>query len=518
MAERTRFRDLYEARGSLSQGELRFERRRRTGGLVLGPALCAMVLAVRPFGLTTAQSNLVAVLAWVLVWWITEAVPIPVTALLGPALAVMFGVGGAKAMFAPFGDPIIFLFLGSFVIAEAMFTSGLDRRFAYAILAGRWVGSSSTRILVAFAVIVAGLSMWLSNTATTAMMYPIGIGVLVAMSRLLESSRGERVDLTRLRYGTALMLVTAYAASIGGIATPVGTPPNLIALGLLASLAHTRVSFFQWMLVSTPIMLVMLVLLLAYLRWALPPEVNRIAGSREHILSERAALGPWSRAERNVMIAFGVAVTLWVLPGVVVVFAGQRAPAAAWLSRRLPEAIVAVVAAGLLFVLPVDWARRQFTMTWNDAVRIDWGTLLLFGGGLSLGGAMFDTGLAGEIGHGLVRLTGAHTLAALCFLFSFVAILITETTSNTASATMLAPLAIAAAQAAGVSPIPPAVTVALACSMAFMLPVSTPPNAIVYGSGCVPITAMIRHGGLLDLASAVLVPVGVLVMCHLVGL
>jgi sodium-dependent dicarboxylate transporter 2/3/5 len=518
MGERVRFRDLFEAREMLSEAELRFERRRRTAGLGLGPALFLALLLARPFGLESHQSSLVAVLAWVLTWWITEAVPIPITALLGPSLAVVLGVEGAKAMFAPFGDPIIFLFLGSFVIAEAMSTSGLDRRFAYAILGGGWVGSSSTRILVAFATIVALLSMWLSNTATTAMMYPIAMGVLVALTRLLERSRGGKLDLTRLRYGTSLMLVTAYAASIGGIATPVGTPPNLITLGLLDSLAHRHVSFFQWMVLATPVMIVMLVLLLVYMRWALPPEVGRIAGSREHILAERAALGTWSRAERNVMIAFGVTVALWVLPGIITLIIGQQTPLAALLGDRLPEATVALLGAGLLFVLPVDWKQRRFTLSWNEAVRIDWGTLLLFGGGLSLGGAMFQTGLAKEIGHGLIRLTGAHTLVALCFLFAFVAIVITETTSNTASATMLAPLAIAAAQAAGVSPVAPAATVALACSMAFMLPVSTPPNAIVYGSGYVPITAMLRHGAVLDLASAVLVPVGVLLMCHVLGL
>jgi sodium-dependent dicarboxylate transporter 2/3/5 len=518
VTERARFSDLFEARERLSEAELRFEKRRRTVGLVLGPLAFLALMIVPPAGLAPSAARLTAVLAWVLIWWITEAVPIPITALLGPGLGVACGVGGAGEMFAPFGDPIIFLFLGSFVIAEAMFATGLDRRMAYGILSRRWVGSSATRILVAVTAITAGLSMWLSNTATAAMMYPIGMSILLAMSRLLERARGEKVDLTRLKYGTALMLVIAYAASIGGIGTPVGTPPNLIALGQLETLAHIRISFFQWMLLGVPVMLVMVAVLVGYMRWALPPEVNVISGSREYITTERAALGPLTVGERNVLLAFGLTVALWVLPGVLALFAGSGSALAKTIQVSLPEGVVALFGAGLLFILPVSWKERRFTMTWNQAVRIDWGTLMLFGGGLSLGAAMFRTGLAAAVGHGLVELTGARSLAALTYLFTFVAIVLTETTSNTAAATMVCPLAIAAAQAAGVSPVPPTVAAALGASMAFMLPVSTPPNAIVYGSGCVPITAMLRHGALLDLVSFVVAPTGVLIACRILGL
>jgi sodium-dependent dicarboxylate transporter 2/3/5 len=517
VAERTRFSDLFEARERFSEAELRFERRRRTVGLVLGPLAFLILMLVPPAGLAPGAARLTAVLAWVLTWWITEAVPIPITALLGPGLGVVCGVGGAAEMFAPFGDPIIFLFLGSFVIAEAMFATGLDRRLAYGILSMRWVGSSATRILVAVVAITAGLSMWLSNTATTAMMYPIGMSILVAMSRLLERARGENVDFTRLRYGTALMLVTAYAGSIGGVGTPVGTPPNLIALGQLDTLAHIRIPFFQWMLLGVPVMLVMVVVLVAYMRWALPPEINVISGSHEHIRNERAALGRLTAGERNVLIAFSLTVALWVFPGVLALFAGTGSALARTVQVSLPEGVVALFGAGLLFVLPVNWKERRFTMTWNQAVRIDWGTLMLFGGGLSLGAAMFRTGLAAAVGHGLIALTGARSLAGLTYLFALVSVVLTETTSNTAAATMVCPLAIAAAQAAGVSPVPPAVATALCASMAFMLPVSTPPNAIVYGSGCVPITAMLRHGALLDVASCLIVPTGVLIMCRLLG-
>jgi sodium-dependent dicarboxylate transporter 2/3/5 len=237
----------------------------------------------------------------------------------------------------------------------------------------------------------------------------------------------------------------------------------------------------------------------------------------ELLAAERAALGPLSRIERNVLFAFATTVTLWVLPGVVALAFGAESEAFRSLQRLLPEAAVAVLGASLLFVLPVDWGARRFTLSWAEAARIDWGTLLLFGGGLALGAAMFRTGLATWFGEGLVALTGSRSLVALTFLFSLVTLVLTETTSNTASATLVGPLAIAAAQAAGVSPVPPAVAVALAASMAFMLPVSTPPNAIVYGSGCVSITAMVRHGLVIDVASALLVPAGALLGCRLLG-
>jgi sodium-dependent dicarboxylate transporter 2/3/5 len=213
-----------------------------------------------------------------------------------------------------------------------------------------------------------------------------------------------------------------------------------------------------------------------------------------------------------------VTVAAWVGPGLLAVALGPEAALAKELQRLLPEPVVALFGAGLLFVLPVDWRARRFTLEWREAGRIDWGTLMLFGGGLALGGAMFRTGLAASLGNGLVAWTGSDSLVSLTCLFCWVAIVLTETTSNTATATMLAPLAIAAAQAAGVSPVPPAMAVALGASMAFMLPVSTPPNAIVYGSGCVPITTMARHGLVLDLVSAAVIPVGVLAGCRLLGL
>ncbi len=217
-------------------------------------------------------------------------------------------------------------------------------------------------------------------------------------------------------------------------------------------------------------------------------------------------------------MAFGTAVVLWIAPGVAALALGTSAAPYRFLSARLDEGVVALLAALLLFVLPVDWKRRQFTVTWAQASRIDWGTILLFGGGLSLGRLMFTSGLAEKIGTGLVSASGANSLWAITAVMCAVAILITEVTSNTAATNMLVPVALAISQAAGVSPLPPVLAVAFGASMAFMLPISTPPNAIVYGSGLVPITAMIRCGLLLDLVSFAIIVVGLRLLCPLLGL
>jgi sodium-dependent dicarboxylate transporter 2/3/5 len=506
-------RDHASARETLSLAELRFERARRTFGLFAGPLAFALLWLVPVPAPTPEAARLAAIVAWVLAWWVTEAVPIPVTSLFGPTLAVLCGVGSAAEMFAPFGDPIVLFILGSFVIAEAMAGSGLDRRVALAILRRDVVVATPGRLLLAFAAITAGISAWLNNTATTAMVYPIGLSVIHALARAAGGA-----DPRRLRFATALMLILAYASSIGGIMTPVGTAPNLITLGSLETLAGVRIGFLHWMAIAVPIAVALLAVLVGWLRFALPPDVPDARSGRAELAGEAAELPPLTRRERNVLVAFFATVFGWVLPGVLAVVLGPDADVVRALERYLPESAVAILGAALLFVLPVDWRQRRFTLAWNEVQRIDWGTLLLFGGGLSLGAAMFRSGLAASVGEGLVAWTGSHSLVALTFLFTWVAMALTETTSNVATATMVAPIAIASALAAGVSPVPPAMAAALGASMGSMLPVATPPNAIVYGSGLIPITAMLRHGAVLDLAAALLVPTGVLIGCRLLGL
>ncbi|MFN3413028.1 MAG: SLC13 family permease, partial [Thermoanaerobaculum sp.] len=425
----------------LSEAEQRFDFWRRSLGIILGPLFFFLILVFSPGTLGPAQSRTLAVVVWVLVWWVTEAVPLPVSALLGPALLVLLEVDTPAALFAPFADPVIFLFLGSFILAEATVASGLDRRLALSVVTLQGVTASPTRVVAVVGMLTAGLSMWLSNTATAAMMYPL----VLAIARSLEGKARSRSP-----FALALLLTTAYAASIGGIATPVGTPPNLIAMGQLSKLAGVRLSFFQWMALGVPVSALMLAFCVFHL--------GRKAGKGQILVgasfrAELSTLGLLSPRERNVLLAFGLAVFFWLLPGALGLFWGETHPFTQQISRMLPEAVVAVLAACLLFVLPVRLAKLEFTLTWRQAVGIDWGTLLLFGGGLSLGNQLFKQGLAASAGKALVAWTGASTTLGLAYLFALVALVLTETTSNTAAATVVCPLAIAAAEAAGVSPV-----------------------------------------------------------------
>jgi sodium-dependent dicarboxylate transporter 2/3/5 len=503
---------------ALSEAERRFERFRRTAGLFLGPLLSLFIYLLPLSGLSSRAHTLAAVIAWVVVWWVTEPVPIPVTSLFGAALCVITGVADVKTVFAPFANPIIFLFLGSFIIARTMSVHGLDRRLAYSLLSRRLVGSSSGRILFIFGAICALLSMWISNTATAAMMYPIGLGIVTAMADLMARQTGRSVPIERLRFTTGLLLMAAYASSTGGIGTPVGTPPNLIGLAMMEKFAGITIPFFRWMLFAVPLLVIMYLFLYVILRVLHKPEVRRIRGSREFVRAELDKLGPWTRGQKNCLIAFVTAVTLWIFPGFVALFSGPSSPLSRVYNERFPEAVAALVAVVLLFLLPLDWKKRQFTLTWRQAVQIDWGTLLLFGGGLTLGDLMFQTKLAESLGRGLLDVFGTTTVWGLTLAGIYLAILVSETTSNTAAATMVVPILISVSQAAGLNPIPPAIGATIAASYAFMLPVSTPPNAIVYGSGLVPITKMLRVGSLLNLTGGVVIWAGLRILLPLVGL
>jgi len=504
--------------GVLSEAERRFESIRRNVGLFLGPFIALLLYLIPMPGLSPQAHTLAAVIGWVVVWWICEPIPIPATALLGAALCVVTGVTNAKTALAPFADPIIYLFLGSFILARAMSVHALDKRFAYSILSWRFIGSSSGRILFVFGAVCAFLSMWVSNTATTAMMFPIGLGVLSAMAEMISRQTKKEVRVDRLHFSTGMMLMAAYAASTGGIGTPVGTPPNLIGLAMIEKFAQLKIPFFRWMLFAVPVMLIRYIFLCAVMYLLHRPEVSRIKGSRDFVIGELKKLGPWTRGQRNALIAFSVAVVFWIVPGFLALFTGTSSRLSRSYGERAPEAIVALLAALLLFLLPLNWKKREFTLNWRQAVQIDWGTLLLFGGGLTLGDLMFQTKLAEALGRGLLDIFGATSLWGLTLAGIYLAMLVTETTSNTAAATMIVPVMISVSTAAGVSPIPPAIGATIGASLASMLPVSTPPNAIVYGSGLVPITRMLRAGVLLDVVGGLLVWLPLRVLLPLLGL
>jgi sodium-dependent dicarboxylate transporter 2/3/5 len=469
---------------------------RRKIGVVLGPAVFLLLLTLPMPGLSPAAHRLAAVLAAVVVLWVTEALPLAVTALLGAAACVVLQVAPAKEVFAPFADPLMFLFIGAFILARAIFLHGLDRRVAYAVLSLPWVGARPSRILLAFGMVTALISGWVSNTATTAMMFGIGLSILAALR-----APGAAASIAP-RYATGLMLMTSFAASVGGLATPVGTPPNVIGIGFIRSQVGVEIPFFSWMLVGVPTVLVLFTLLYLYLNRAAPAGVRELPSGAELIRRERERLGPWTTGQRSVAMAFGLTVILWILPGIVAIAAGEGSAAYRSLTRSAPEGVAALLGAMLLFILP---GNKGPAITWQDAVQIDWGVVLLYGGGFALGVLSFQTGLAEAMGRGLTGLLPLEGSLGLLVASVIVAVVLSETTSNTASANMVVPVVISVAHAAGLDPFEPALGATMAASLGFMLPVSTPCNAIVYGSGLIPLGQMMRHGLALDLVGIVVI-------------
>lgn len=499
-----------------SEAEIRFDLWRRRIGLLAGPLLGSAVFLYAS-SLPPAQRRLAGILTLVIVYWITEAIPIPATALLGPALCVLLGVGESKEVFRHFGDPIIFVFLGSFLIAQAMAANGLDRRVALTLLQSPAIGRSPGRIRIAMGISAMLVSMWISNTATAAILLPIAIGICSTMDRLQIGGSPESQRASR-SYATGMMLMIAYGASIGGLATPVGTPPNMIGLGMLDNLAGRRIPFFGWMLLGVPVMAVMFVALCSLLHFLHPAPRKMLKGLDAAVEGLRQGLPAWGRAQTYTVISFFTAMALWVLPGVYALLQGTESPTYRALGTYLNEGVVALLAGSLLFLIPVRWDPPRGALSWKDAAHIDWGTILLFGGGLSLGNLMYTTGLARRLADGLLGSDGTAGLWAITAVSAVFAVLITETTSNTACASMVVPIAIAVAKAAGVSPVPPALGATIGSSLAFMLPVSTPPNAIVYGSGRVSIVQMFRAGVFLDAVALVLLLLMLRLLCPFLGL
>jgi sodium-dependent dicarboxylate transporter 2/3/5 len=488
-----------EAVEVVSEPEARFERARRVAGLVLAPAVFALLLLLPLQGLKPEAHRLAAVMAAVVVLWITEALPLAVTALVGAAACVVLRVAPAKDVFAPFADPLMFLFIGSFILARAIFLHRLDRRLAFGVLSVKWVGARPSRILFAFGAVTAFISAWISNTATTAMMFAIGMAILAFLFDN-ERAGGSRVNPA---YATALMLMTSFSASVGGLATPIGTPPNVIGLGFIRQLVGVEFPFFKWAMIGTPVVVILFLWLFFYLDWLSPAGVKEIEGSREMLRRERESLGAWTRGQKSTLAAFAVTVALWVVPGVIALVAGDQSALYQSVNRSVPEAVAAVLGATLLFLLPGDGGARA--INWEEAVKIDWGVVLLYGGGFALGVLSFQTGLAEAVGRGLTGVLPVSGGLGLLFASTLVAVITSEATSNTASANMVVPVVIAIAKAQGADPLEPALGATMGASMGFMLPVSTPCNAIVYGSGYIPLTRMIRYGVLLDIAGVVVI-------------
>jgi sodium-dependent dicarboxylate transporter 2/3/5 len=384
------------------------------------------------------------------------------------------GVTDSRTAFAPYADPLIFLFIGGFFIARAMTRHGLDRRIARSLMSLRVVRGSPVRIRMAFMLSAVVLSMWISNTATAAILIPILLGTLP-----------EDDD-----HASGSVLAIAYAASVGGMGTLIGSPPNFITVRFLQEQAGIEFDFVQWMGVGVPTSLAMVVVVGFVLQWLAPPPPAET--------NVTLVASPWSWGEKVTAACFGLAVAGWTLPGIM---RAAGAPYASEVAAALPIGAVAIFAAAPLFLFR-DEDGKSAVLPWHDAAQIDWGLILLFGGGLTLGAQMFETGLAAEISEWFLAVTGIDTLWGLTAALIVFTVFFTEACSNTASSNMIVPLAIAAAVELDVSPLPPALAVGLAASCAFMLPIATGPNAVAYGTGLLKLPHMMRVGFLLNIVAA----------------
>ena len=474
-------------------------RLRTIGGLLFAPLVFAIVLCLRLPPLAPAAHRLAAIMAAVIILWITEAIPLPLTALIGAAACVILQVAPAKEVFLPFADPLIFLFIGAFILARAVFLHRLDRRLAFGILSLPLIGNHPVRILVAFGVVTAFISAWVANAATTAMMFAIAMSII---NYLFDADRHRRQSISPA-YATGLLLMTTFAASVGGLATPIGAAPNMIGLGFIRDVLQIDFSFVAWCAVGTPAAVVLFAYLACYLAALCPAGQREIIGGQQMFRAERALLGSWTSGQVSTALACAVTISLWLAPAGLALVAGDRSPMFQLFERSVPEPIAALLGAALLFFLPGDGGRRA--IDWNEAAGIDWGIILIFGGGLSLGVLSSQTGLAQAVGRGLAAAVPAHSPLVLLLLATITAALVSEVTSNTASATMVIPVVIGVAQAAEIDALQPALGATLGAGLGFMLPVSTPCNAIVYSSGRVPLRTMMAYGLLLDVVGVAVI-------------
>lgn len=473
-------------------------------GLLLGPIVAAALYLL--LGHLDPPARAAAAVAGLMaVWWLTEALPLYATALVPLAAMPILGIMSMRAAAAPYANPLIFLFLAGFLLALGMQRWGLHKRIALVVLL--LVGASPLRLIAGFMIATALLSMFVSNTATAVMLMPIGTSVIALVEARATAAAGgatPQLEARLDRFAVCLLLGIAYSASIGGIGTIIGTPPNTVLMSFLDDHYGVRISFAQWMKVGVPFVVVFLPITWLLLTRVLHPvRLDPIEGGREMIRQQLRALGPMKPGEIIVMSVFTLTAATWIMRPLLVT----------WLDKRfgildrgvdLHDAAIGMAGAILLFLIPVDRRMTTFALDWEWAAKAPYGILLLFGGGLSLAAAISETGLDVAIGSIFAGLAGAPE-PVLIFAVALVVIFLTELTSNTAVTAALMPVLAGAADALGVEPIMLLAPAAIAASCAFMLPVATPPNAIIFSHPRIRIGHMVKAGLALNLVGAVLV-------------
>ena len=456
-------------------------------GLILGPALFLIILLwFHPEGLSKEANAILASTIWIAVWWITEAVPIAITSLLPVVLFPLTGGMELAKTTASFGHRYIFLYIGGFILAIAIERWNLHKRIALNII--QLIGTNVKNVILGFMVATAFLSMWISNTATSVMMLPIGMSII---SQLMDNPK--TVENENQNFGKALMLAIAYSASIGGMATLIGTPPNLVLATIVQETYGIEITFSKWFMFGLPISLILLAICWKYLtEIAFTFKQKKFPGGRNEINKQLKSLGKLSYEEKMVLLIFVGTAFAWITRS----FLLQK------LIPNLDDTIIAVIAGILLFILPASKSKNRKLINWEEAVKLPWGILLLFGGGLALAQGFKTSGLAEWIGGQLTLLEGASIFILLLFLIALVNFL-TEITSNLATTAMILPILAPLSLVLDVNPFILMVGATVAASCAFMLPVATPPNAVVFGSGYLRITDMAKTGVWMNLFSII---------------
>jgi sodium-dependent dicarboxylate transporter 2/3/5 len=455
---------------------------------LLGPLLCAGILFA-PFELVSPELDpVIGVASWMIVWWISEAVSISVTALLPLALFPLLGIMDIRAASANYANPIVYLFFGGFVIALALEKVQLHKRIALSIL--RITGTKANGIVLGFMIATALMSMWISNTASTVVMLPIAVSVITL---LMDDADGfTRND---QNFALAIMLGIAFAANIGGMSTLIGTPPNSVMLAFLNETYQIDIGFFQWMKLGVPFSILMLTIAYFFIvRVFYPNHLGQIQSSGDVIQGELDKLGPMSKAEKLVLAIFLLTAVAWMMRGAL----------NSWFPNLgLTDTTISMIAAVAMFVVPINLKKGEFPLDWNDTSRLPWGILVLFGGGLALASGLAGGGFIDMIGEYIASKSNWSTWVIMSVLIVLM-LFMTELMSNVALVTILVPLVVGIAIGLDAPILQMVIPVTLASSCAFMLPMATPPNAIVFASGHVRVHQMARIGVVLNVLAVLL--------------
>ncbi len=462
-------------------------------GFVAGPLSFFLVLfLVDPNFISPGANKVLAVALWMIVWWITEAAPIPITALLPLIVFPVLGVMKMSEAAAPYANPIIFLFMGGFMIAIGLEKHRLHERIALNLI--RITGTSGNGIILGFLIATGFISMWISNTATAMMMLPIAISVITLL-RTEKKNNPEEETVGERNFGIGLMLVIGYAANIGGVGTLIGSPPNVVFAGLLDQFYDQKVQFGKWMLIGLPISIVLLTAChLVITRFVFPNNLKKIHGADALIKNKLTELGSIRKEEKLVMIIFGLTSSCWIFQQPINLLIG---------SDMLNDTNIAMAGGSLMFIVPSSLKKFTFLLHWRDTEKLAWGILILFGGGLCLAQGLSNVGVIQAVGARIAEQSNSVNWLLLGLITA--SIFLTEVMSNVALVQIFIPVVFGIATNLGMNPVLLAMPVTLGASMAFMFPVSTPPNAIVFSSGHMKVKDMMRAGIVLNLLSVLVI-------------